>query len=360
MTMTVQEPMSEEQLVVLQAVYDRFCERGTWTTFGDVDRPLRRLGLVPDAIVATLAADLLLSFDASRALPIARDELRLSLKGIAACNGGQEDIDYFLRLVPWLAERELEFSPDDEHPEADLRVTVAEIREHLQLLDDPAGVIDRLRRLIDLQRWDWSNGEIQPGEWYVQVDRSIYRFAHVKTLDDYVDVIAKWEEEGKRSYAAIPVELFDPAFGYSGTEYQPEPPADTYVSQITVAAIEAATEQSTLNCGKLLRLIAELNDDYTSGRAYSAHAMLRALLDHVPPILGCSDFNAVANNYGWSLTDKRYMKRLVEFRVQADDVLHRQISKQADVLDIEDMPQRAAINILLQLCADKLQGDPTK
>jgi len=48
------------------------------------------------------------------------------------------------------------------------------------------------------------------------------------------------------------------------------------------------------------------------------------------------------------------MKRLAEFRTQADDVLHRQISRRADFLDIDDMPQRAAVNALLQTCAELL------
>jgi hypothetical protein len=349
-----QVPLSDDQRVVLQMIYDRFRERGTWTTFGDVDRPLRRLGLDPDAIVQTLAEDLLLPFGIGRPHLIARDELKLSLRGIAACEGGEEDIDLLLRLVPWLAERELNFGPDDEHPEGDLRVTASEIRGFLQLPADPTGALSRLRQIINLQRWGWSGGEIEPGEWYVQVDRGIYRVAHIEALDDYLEAMAKWEEAGKQPYATIPDDFYGSVDTFTGPEYLTGPPADTYVSQSTVAIIQEAAALSSWNCDKLLRLLGELNDDYGSGRAYSAHAMLRALLDHVPPILDRPDFNAVANNYSWTQTDKKYMKRLADFRNQADDVLHRQISKRADILDIDDMPQRSAVNVLLRVCADNL------
>ena len=68
--------------------------------------------------------------------------------------------------------------------------------------------------------------------------------------------------------------------------------------------------------------------------------MLRAILDHIPPMLGCADFTAMANNYPWSRTDKGYMRNLKEVRLQGDDVLHRQISKKGDVLRFEGSADR--------------------
>jgi hypothetical protein len=80
------------------------------------------------------------------------------------------------------------------------------------------------------------------------------------------------------------------------------------------------------------------------------HAVLRAILDHIPPVLGCTTFMAAASNYPWSRTDKAYMKRLLDFRLQADDAMHRQISAQTDLLSLGDIPPRAWINRLLQEC----------
>lgn len=39
-------------------------------------------------------------------------------------------------------------------------------------------------------------------------------------------------------------------------------------------------------------------------------------------MFGYSKFAAVVNNYGRSQTDKRCMRRLPDFKLQADDVLH--------------------------------------
>jgi hypothetical protein len=108
---------------------------------------------------------------------------------------------------------------------------------------------------------------------------------------------------------------------------------------------EAATAQQPVEVSldrlgrlsKLLGLIDELNDNYARSNTYASHALLRAILDHVPPILGCPDFAAVASNYSWGRTDKRYMKNLTDFRDQADDALHRQISGNVDLLGFDDM-----------------------
>ena len=107
-----------------------------------------------------------------------------------------------------------------------------------------------------------------------------------------------------------------------------------------------------LDCGKLARLVAELNDNHSRGNAYAAHALLRALLDHIPPLLGCRDFTMAANNYPWGRTDKSYAHRLQDFKLQADDALHRQISRRPDRLDLTDMPPKIWINTILQECAD--------
>jgi hypothetical protein len=148
-----------------------------------------------------------------------------------------------------------------------------------------------------------------------------------------------------------------------GTLVVPVPPAlpaamprkvALYVDGKLIAAIQAKAEVSRLDCTKLLQLITELNDNVARGNAYAAHALLRALLDHVPPILGCTGIAGVANNYGWSQTDKQYIKKLLDFKLQGDDVLHRQISEKADLLGMDDLPPRAWINRLLQECAEEL------
>jgi hypothetical protein len=111
---------------------------------------------------------------------------------------------------------------------------------------------------------------------------------------------------------------------------------------------QSAGENGRFDRTKLLRLVDELNDNHARGNGYAVHALLRAVLDHVPPLLGCADFQAALNNYR---TDRGHMRKLLDFKLQADDVLHRQISNKADLLSLDDAPPRAWINRLLQECA---------
>jgi hypothetical protein len=46
------------------------------------------------------------------------------------------------------------------------------------------------------------------------------------------------------------------------------------------------------------------------------------------------------------------MKKLADFRDQADDALHRQIK--ADLLSFEEMPTSVCVDRLLQECAERL------
>jgi len=124
----------------------------------------------------------------------------------------------------------------------------------------------------------------------------------------------------------------------------------TYIDTDVAAAIIARAQELGLHTDKLRRLIEELNDNYGRDNIYAANALLRTLLDHIPPLLGCAEFRQLVNNYRWSRTDVSYVRRLDAFRLQANDALHRPISRKADLITMDDMPPRIWINRLLQEC----------
>jgi UDP-N-acetylmuramate-alanine ligase len=119
------------------------------------------------------------------------------------------------------------------------------------------------------------------------------------------------------------------------------------VSRRVTEAIEAKRGNTEYDLEKLLQLIHELNQNFAQHHPYACHALLRAVLDHVPPIFGKAHFGAVAANHTWSRTDAKYIKFLAEFKVQADDVLHRPISSSASFIEMDDLPPRARVNALL-------------
>lgn len=89
---------------------------------------------------------------------------------------------------------------------------------------------------------------------------------------------------------------------------------------------------------KLITLCNEINSGYNSGNYYSVLMLIRAILDHVPPIFDKSSFNEVANNYG-AKSFKDVMKHLNDSsRKIADSYLHQQIRK------AESLPTETQVN----------------
>ncbi|MCL4386458.1 MAG: hypothetical protein M1326_09150 [Cyanobacteria bacterium] len=121
-----------------------------------------------------------------------------------------------------------------------------------------------------------------------------------------------------------------------------------YINQDLINDFEK--KKDNFNYKKLICLLKELNSCHKSNYQYSSFMLLRAVLDHIPPLLGYNTFEEVANNYSWSKTDKKYMKALLEFRNEADDALHRPISSDQDLLEIENLPNSNRVNRLLQEC----------
>jgi len=76
---------------------------------------------------------------------------------------------------------------------------------------------------------------------------------------------------------------------------------------------------------KIIRLCEELNICFDQQCFLATGSLLRALIDHVPPIFGASSFREVANNFG-SKSVKASLKHLdISSRNIADHILHQQI-----------------------------------
>lgn len=477
--------LAPDQRQLLQAIYDRFRADSTWPTFISVDRPLRRAERMDTGAVAqAIPQSLLLRPMPGNYRPNPDDLLRLTIRGIAASDGSDDDIDHFVRLLRWLAQKEIDFEPTPDATETMPRITSAEVREHLGLSEADPGPLRRLYAMLQLDHWGLGGSGGTPDDWFVHVGPDIWRYRDVQTAADCATARESWLREGSSfdtsvleedqqpdefwpgAEAAVsePAEIVpDPGYYHvrlstkskptvdevrldlsrdelasrfvepyrgglpivingttipiddlakihitrteqSSDELRPtveaetigrtyatpvdwliadrgttvtddfitEPPGSSavplapvlpavlprraalYVDERLAAAIQAKDEASQLDCTKLLQLIDELNDNYARENAYAVHALLRAILDHIPPMLGCTSITEVANNYQWGRTDRGYVKRLLDFKLQGDDVLHRQISDKTDLLGMDDLPRRAWLNRLLQECAAKL------
>jgi len=238
--------LSVSDRALLQLVYELMGQKGSWPTFTAVDLQADRELGIEDAqtALATIPASHIFRPWHSHGFSD-NDEVRLRLRGVAACEGGAEDLALLEKLVAWVVDLERR---DTGGPDDNLLATSSAFAEHLGLpLDAPAeanataesaiagseadadpasagalgnsaeeqptsnvpapvpldvadarSMIVRLRVLADLLPTFWSGAGWQtdtPWLWQYHVDRQRLRpYRRVKSLDDlfaYVDSIER-------------------------------------------------------------------------------------------------------------------------------------------------------------------------
>ncbi|MER5887009.1 hypothetical protein ABT160_24560 [Streptomyces sp. NPDC001941] len=203
----------------------------------------------------------------------------------------------------------------------------------------------RLYGLLGLEPATWNGSRSVPasGAWSCELTRELRHYRSVTTLEEYARTTTA-------RVTAMAGDLTAPAA--VAIPAPPGPVPGPYVSEGLLFDLEA--KDTALRVDKLLALARELNDNHAGGNPYACQMLLRAILDHVPPVFGQAKFSGVVSNVSWGQTDKAYVKKLAEFRNPADDVLHRQISAQASRIDMDDLPPRSYVNALLQGVLDHL------
>lgn len=124
--------------------------------------------------------------------------------------------------------------------------------------------------------------------------------------------------------------------------------ADAFISDQRIEEIESLnTEQ--FDTTKLRRLLVELNRAYAAHSYFSCLMLIRAIVDHVPPIFGKDSFSEIANNYaGGGRSFRDSMKHLdASSRKFADGSLHSQIRQKEAVPTKNQVEFRADIDAML-------------
>lgn len=113
---------------------------------------------------------------------------------------------------------------------------------------------------------------------------------------------------------------------------QPYSPSKTQFVDLSRLAALRAAKSPKWDLTRLIRLCEELNISYSNDCFMSVAMLVRAILDHVPPLLGKQTFADVSNNYGGPSSFKKSMQNLqLSLRNIADAHLHVPI-RQKEVL----------------------------
>ncbi|HBU69743.1 MAG TPA: hypothetical protein DEE98_05105 [Elusimicrobia bacterium] len=111
----------------------------------------------------------------------------------------------------------------------------------------------------------------------------------------------------------------------------------TYVDKKRI--VELKNIKCHYDLTRLVQMLYELDDASSRNNYISVIMLVRAILDHVPPLFGNKNFLEFANNYNGGRSFKESMVRLQEScRKIADSYLHGQIRTK------ESLPNRIQIN----------------
>ncbi len=124
--------------------------------------------------------------------------------------------------------------------------------------------------------------------------------------------------------------------------------AETYVNLARIGELRVV-ESERFDLSRLIEMCEELNKCHSDG-CYLAEAMLlRAILDHVPPIFGCRNFSEVSIGYaGGSRSFKQSMANLENsLRKIADAHLHTQIRRKETLPNMTQVNFHSDLDVLL-------------
>jgi hypothetical protein len=138
-----------------------------------------------------------------------------------------------------------------------------------------------------------------------------------------------------------------------GSQIQKSQPSEKdgdYVSTDTINELIRLHSPKYDLC-KLIKLLQELNEVYKANLILCTGMLLRAILDHVPPIFNYGNFASLSAQYssqGNTRSFKAQMQILDNFRNAADSVLHSQIRKTERLPSMIQFEKKTELDSLLQ------------
>jgi hypothetical protein len=127
-----------------------------------------------------------------------------------------------------------------------------------------------------------------------------------------------------------------------------------FIAQSRIDELKAKTS-SSWDMRKLIQLCEELNVNFQVGNFYSVVYLSRALIDHIPPILGCNSFDEVANNYAGDRSFKKATEQLSKTMKHIADLhIHKQIAPSLSIPNMTQVDFSQSMDFLLGELLTKL------
>lgn len=130
-----------------------------------------------------------------------------------------------------------------------------------------------------------------------------------------------------------------------------------FVSSERLSELQSVAPNASYDLCRLLRLCEELNVVSLGGCHMATAVLVRALIDHVPPVFGSRTFSEVANNYRGTKSFKDMAKHLDESsRKIADGLLHSQLRRTEILPSAVQVDFRQSLDVILSEVVRILRG----
>src|ERR1700683_542037 len=203
--MDLDEP-SAEHLLLLNMVYAVFEKDGAWPVYDYLDRQLdRQFRVAIGEVLETVPNGLLRVYT-----PIRDDtEIMLRVAGMLYCNNADGYVELFMRALRWCVAKEASFEPASPTASEKLEVPTADAAQDWAKDGNVSTPLDfeKLRRMF-IAEWVDVSISGTPDNWSWTIPKNIRRFRSVRTVYDYLSVIA---EDKPPQVPANPLVHPDPA-----------------------------------------------------------------------------------------------------------------------------------------------------
>lgn len=126
-------------------------------------------------------------------------------------------------------------------------------------------------------------------------------------------------------FDALEDKLID--FNYEETYLKLSAPGSNYVNNSRLDELRNL-KSDQFDLSKVIEICEELNKCVKAGCFLAIGALVRALIDHVPPVFGVASFKEVCSNYAGSRSFKEAMNNLDKTsRKISDNIMHAQIQR---------------------------------
>lgn len=389
-------PLEPAQQKLLVHIAEAWLQTGEWPQWGYIQHTFDRLALDAEHLLRSLprvGADTVFAagYGYTTAIPQhlrENDPIRLTIAASLVVEQMKEIIGLpFARVLQTMVNLYLKTEPSRRGEPPRPMLKAEKLRSLINRWEPnsrrlyPTRFIQALPELLSYEPALTTGSKNLPtdGAWQLEITRSVLLFRDVRRIEDYVAktcetvTAAAAQHTGGTSYTGrLLVPTSDSQFGsfdetglWDPTPVPPPaPPADTrppYLDEGLLTQIEATAPNTHWKVDKLLALCAELNDSYAAGHAYACAALIRAVLDHIPPVFGHREFKQVAAQHTFTVqrTDKAHAQKLAGFKDIADDALHRPISTNIPLITMNDIPEPARLRALLHELVTLMRKAPT-